>query len=83
MIYISDDPSTAMLIRRGKRVADITHADCFAVFVAEHTDLQTLPAQKREAVERHLNFRAKFAHRDPRTHRHRSRESGGRVRAVA
>ncbi|HEY3939046.1 MAG TPA: histidine kinase [Bryobacteraceae bacterium] len=56
VIYISDDPSTAMLIRRGKRVADITHADCFAVFVAEHSDLQTLPVGKRDAVERHLNF---------------------------
>jgi two-component system sensor histidine kinase KdpD len=56
VIYISDDPSTAMLIRRGKRVADITHADCFAVFIAEHSDLQTLPVGKREAVERHLNF---------------------------
>ncbi len=56
VIYISDDPSTAMLIRRGKRVADVIHADCFAVFVSEHTDLQSLPAVKREAVERHLNF---------------------------
>jgi two-component system sensor histidine kinase KdpD len=56
VIYISDDPSTAMLIRRGKRVADITHADCFAVFVAERSDLQGLPPPKREAVERHLNF---------------------------
>jgi two-component system sensor histidine kinase KdpD len=56
VIYISDDPSTAMLIRRGKRVADVLHADCFAVFVAEHSDLQVLPPAKREAVERHLNF---------------------------
>jgi two-component system sensor histidine kinase KdpD len=56
IIYISDDPSTAMLIRRGKRVADVTHADCFAVFIAERGNLQSLPAQKREAVERHLNF---------------------------
>lgn len=56
IIYVSDDPSTAMLIRRGKRVADVTHADCFAVFIAERGDLQSLPAQKREAVERHLNF---------------------------
>lgn len=56
VIYISDDPSTAMLIRRGKRVADVIHADCFAVFVAEHSDLKSLPAAKREAVERHLNF---------------------------
>jgi two-component system, OmpR family, sensor histidine kinase KdpD len=56
VIYISDDPSTAMLIRRGKRVADITHANCFAVFVSEHPDLQSLPPAKRDAVERHLNF---------------------------
>jgi two-component system sensor histidine kinase KdpD len=56
VIYISDDPSTAMLIRRGKRVADVTHSDCFAVFVAEQSDLKSLPAVKREAVERHLNF---------------------------
>lgn len=56
VIYISDDPSTAMLIRRGKRVADITHADCFAIFVTEQPDLQSLPPAKRDAVERHLNF---------------------------
>jgi two-component system, OmpR family, sensor histidine kinase KdpD len=56
VIYISDDPSTAMLIRRGKRVADLTHANCFAVFVSEQAGLQTLPPLKRDAVERHLNF---------------------------
>jgi two-component system sensor histidine kinase KdpD len=56
VIYISEDPSTAMLIRRGKRVADVTHSDCFAVFVAEQSDLRSLPASRREAVERHLNF---------------------------
>jgi two-component system sensor histidine kinase KdpD len=56
VIYVSDDPSTAMLIRRGKRVADLIHADCFAVFVAERADLKTLPEEKRLAVERHLNF---------------------------
>ncbi len=56
VIYISDDPSTAMLIRRGKRVADLLHANSFAVFVAERADLQALPPAKRDAVERHLNF---------------------------
>jgi two-component system sensor histidine kinase KdpD len=56
VIYISDDPSTAMIIRRGKRVADILSSNCFAVFVAEHADLNTLPPAKRDAVERHLNF---------------------------
>ncbi|MGA7410447.1 MAG: histidine kinase [Bryobacteraceae bacterium] len=56
VIYISDDPSTAMLVRRGKRMADYQHTNCFAIFVAEHADLKTLPPEKREAVERHLNF---------------------------
>jgi two-component system, OmpR family, sensor histidine kinase KdpD len=56
VIYVSDDPTTAMLIRRGKRVADIIHADCFAVFIAENGNVQTLPPRRREAVERHLNF---------------------------
>jgi two-component system sensor histidine kinase KdpD len=57
VIYISDEPTTAMLIRRGRRVADVIHAKCFAVTVADGTNgLQGLPAQRREAVERHLNF---------------------------
>ncbi len=56
VIYISDDPSTAMLIRRGKRVSDVIHANCFGVFVNEQGDLQSLPPAKRDAVERHLNF---------------------------
>ena len=56
MIYISDEPSTAMLIRRGRRVADVIQAKCFAVFVAESGGLQTLPPAKRDSMERHLNF---------------------------
>jgi len=51
LIYVTADPSTAMLIRRGKRVADYLHAECFAVTVVE--DLSLTDA---EAVERHLNF---------------------------
>jgi two-component system sensor histidine kinase KdpD len=56
IIYVSDDPTTAMLIRRGKRVADVLQANCFAVFITDRADMQALPAPKREAVERHLNF---------------------------
>ncbi|MCU1291665.1 MAG: Osmosensitive channel His kinase sensor [Bryobacterales bacterium] len=56
VIYISDDPSTAMLIRRGRRVADVIHAKCFGVVVAEDGGFQKLQPVKREAVERHLNF---------------------------
>ncbi len=56
VIYISDEPSTAMLIRRGRRVADFVHAKCFAVVVADGNGLQSLPPARRDAVERHLNF---------------------------
>jgi two-component system sensor histidine kinase KdpD len=56
LVYITEHPSTALLIRRGRRVADYLQADCFAVFVYSEMDFNALPATKREAVERHLNF---------------------------
>jgi two-component system sensor histidine kinase KdpD len=56
LIHITDDPATAMLIRRGRRVADYLRADCFAVYVSHHAELSDLPPAEREAVERHLNF---------------------------
>jgi two-component system, OmpR family, sensor histidine kinase KdpD len=56
LIFITDDPSTAALIRRGRRVADYLKADCFAVFIHPQIDLQGLPRAQREAIERHLNF---------------------------
>ena len=55
LILVTADPSTAMLIRRGKRVADYLHADCFAVAVQNNGDGVEVPGH-REAVERHLNF---------------------------
>lgn len=55
LIYITADPSTAMLIRRGRRVADYLGADCFAISVQPETDGRAGAAQ-REALERHLNF---------------------------
>ena len=56
LIHVTPEPSSAELIRRGKRVADHLHADCFAVSVCPPAGLDTLPAQQRDAVERHLNF---------------------------
>jgi two-component system, OmpR family, sensor histidine kinase KdpD len=52
LILVTSDPSTAMLIRRGKRVADYLHADCFAVAV--HQDGEG--SEAGGVVERHLNF---------------------------
>ena len=56
LILVTTEPATAMLIRRGKRVADYLHADCFAVAVSREIDLHDMPARDREAVEHHLNF---------------------------
>src|ERR1700735_4800359 len=56
LILVTPDPATAMLIRRGKRVADYLHADCFAVAISQEIDLHDMPARERESVEHHLNF---------------------------
>jgi two-component system sensor histidine kinase KdpD len=56
LIHITADPSTAMLIRRGRRVADYLHADCTALFVHQTPDLSQLPTEERQAVEKHLRF---------------------------
>jgi two-component system, OmpR family, sensor histidine kinase KdpD len=56
LIHITADPSTAMLIRRGRRVADYLNADCIALFVHRTAQLSDLPAEEREAVEKHLRF---------------------------
>jgi two-component system, OmpR family, sensor histidine kinase KdpD len=55
LIYASADDSTAMLIRRGRRMADYLGADCFAVSVMPR-DRGRLSKQDREALEKHLNF---------------------------
>jgi two-component system sensor histidine kinase KdpD len=56
LIHITDAPTTAMLIRRGKRVSDYLRAECFAVYVSPRGDVSELPSNERESVERHLNF---------------------------
>jgi two-component system sensor histidine kinase KdpD len=49
LICLTGRPSSAILIRRGKRVADYLHAECLAVHVGEDS-------ANREAVERHMTF---------------------------
>jgi two-component system sensor histidine kinase KdpD len=56
LIHITADPSTAMLIRRGHRVADYLHADCKALFVHETPELSQLPIEEQQLVEKHLRF---------------------------
>ena len=64
LIYVTPDPSSAMLIRRGRRMADYLGADCFAVGVlAPRGDHR--PDERVDAVETHLNF-ARNLHIEPR-----------------
>jgi two-component system sensor histidine kinase KdpD len=56
LIHVTGEPTTAMLIRRARRVADYLRAECFAVYVSDTGDLRSLPILDREAVGRHLNF---------------------------
>jgi two-component system, OmpR family, sensor histidine kinase KdpD len=56
LIHITGEPTTAMLLRRGRRVADYLRAECFAIFISPHGDLSELPQATRDSVEKHLNF---------------------------
>jgi len=49
LICLTGSPSSAMLIRRGKRVADYIQADCLALHIARN-------GASVEDVERHMSF---------------------------
>ncbi|MFZ1145261.1 MAG: histidine kinase [Bryobacteraceae bacterium] len=49
LICLTGNPFSAVLIRRGKRVADYLQADCLAIHVAAS-------GEDRDAIERHLSF---------------------------
>lgn len=55
LICLTERPSTAVLIRRGKRVADYLHADCLAVHV-QRRPLSGKPDVRQSALEKHLSF---------------------------
>lgn len=65
LIYLTPDPSTSMLIRRGRRRADFLGADCFAVAVMPAKSDQ-LPVERKDAIQKHLNF-ARNLHVETRT----------------
>jgi two-component system sensor histidine kinase KdpD len=50
LICLTARPSSAMLLRRGKRVSDYLHAECVAVYVARSA------GESDDGVERHLRF---------------------------
>src|SRR5262245_7365724 len=56
LVNITAHPSTAMLLRRARRVADYLHAGCVAVHVHSEPQFSSLPQAERQAIERHLRF---------------------------
>jgi len=56
LICIDERPSAAVLIRRGRRVADYLRAECFAIYVSADPALSHLSQEQRESVEKHLGF---------------------------
>ncbi len=56
LIHVTAEPSSAMLIRRGRRVADYLKADCFAVAVERAGETGRELTPWRERLEKHLNF---------------------------
>jgi two-component system sensor histidine kinase KdpD len=56
LLVITPDPSSAALIRRGRRVADYLRAECLAIYVSPTPDRRDLSASERESLERQLNF---------------------------
>jgi two-component system sensor histidine kinase KdpD len=56
LLLVGPDPSTAALIRRGRRIGDQLRAECLAVYVSPTGDLGDLAAPERDQIERHLNF---------------------------
>ncbi len=66
LIWLTPHPSTAMLIRRGRRVADYLNSACTALFVARDSTMADLSPAEKMAIERHLNF-CKNLHINPET----------------
>lgn len=56
LLWLNPDPSSAMLIRRGRRVADYLDAPCTALIVAKDETFSDLNPEDRAAMERHINF---------------------------
>lgn len=56
LICLDEEPAAAILIRRGKRVADYLMGSCLALYVLPDLDWDQLAPAEREAVEKHLSF---------------------------
>lgn len=56
LVNVTPDASTAVLLRRARRVADYLHAECLAIYVKQPATGETAGATEQGVVHRHLNF---------------------------
>jgi two-component system sensor histidine kinase KdpD len=56
LLVLDADPSSAALIRRGRRVADYLQADCLAVVVEKRNEHRQRPVSARAELDRLLAF---------------------------
>ncbi len=56
LVNVTADPSTAMLLRRARRVADHLQAVCIAVYIHSKEESAAVHAEDRPTVDRHLRF---------------------------
>jgi two-component system, OmpR family, sensor histidine kinase KdpD len=56
LVCLGEKPSTAMLIRRARRVADYLKGTCLAIYVLPELNWDKISIQHRETVEQHLSF---------------------------
>lgn len=56
LVDVTPNASTAVLLRRARRVADYLHADCLAVYVRHGGAAKLTEGAEHETVSRHLNF---------------------------
>jgi magnesium transporter len=56
LVNVTADPSTAMLLRRARRVADHLQAVCIAAYVHSKEESAAVHTEDHPTVERHLRF---------------------------
>ena len=68
LVNITADPSTAMLLRHARRVADHIQAVCIAVYVHSKDESAAVHVEDHPTVDRHLRFAEKLRIRTETVH---------------
>ena len=80
LVHLTAEPSTAMLLRRARRVADYLHAGCVAVCVHSQRDFSAVARGRAAGHRAAPALRREPAHRDQRDSGPQSRAHAGGIR---